>query len=499
MARRESLPTLPLSPVTPARASTSLGRPRGRRGNESVGHRPSPIVTSSASSPLALRGAPGITSSDESTPTDPPPRRLSWSDVCPITSFMCPISGRLLDDPVVTADGHTYERSEIESWFKAGKRTSPLTGAPLPHLALVRNHALRKSLNEYMERLKAAKPFEASRGDGGKGPISATVRDVLEGRNERLQELESEIDDLRQAVARVEIEKATLSQDLAFIERRFEDRAKRSERKISGSRAISVGSGDFVDSLPPWLRRLAVIGGDLEAKLGPTPLLSQHQDRGDRGSDNKGMRPESLLSLRMLFEDELALLSDEALRRAVRRQESASTLACSCAASEERRSMVIENPSTPLWTSDAAEGVAARVLEVEQHGSQTDFAEDASEAAAATLASELNALSALYDASRGASWNRRTGWGTDPEPGRWEGLALAPDSRRVVEILLPFNGLRGTLPCQLGLLHHLVVLDLSNNALTGPLPPQLAALTDLRTLNLMVVVFLTKIRFAVSL
>ena len=28
-------------------------------------------------------------------------RRLSWSDVCPITSFLCPISGRLLHDPVV--------------------------------------------------------------------------------------------------------------------------------------------------------------------------------------------------------------------------------------------------------------------------------------------------------------------------------------------------------------------------------------------------------------
>eukprot|EP00614_Pseudopedinella_elastica_P027893 CAMPEP_0172624398 /NCGR_PEP_ID=MMETSP1068-20121228/136311_1 /TAXON_ID=35684 /ORGANISM="Pseudopedinella elastica, Strain CCMP716" /LENGTH=182 /DNA_ID=CAMNT_0013433343 /DNA_START=84 /DNA_END=628 /DNA_ORIENTATION=- len=82
------------------------------------------------------------------------PRRLSWSDVVPIKAFMCPISGRLLKDPVVTADGHSYERSEIESWFKLGKASSPLTGATLPHTQVVRNHGLRAAVIEYLERLK---------------------------------------------------------------------------------------------------------------------------------------------------------------------------------------------------------------------------------------------------------------------------------------------------------------------------------------------------------
>jgi len=34
-------------------------------------------------------------------------------------------------DPVITTDGQTYERAEIESWFTLGKRTSPLTDAEL--------------------------------------------------------------------------------------------------------------------------------------------------------------------------------------------------------------------------------------------------------------------------------------------------------------------------------------------------------------------------------
>ncbi|CAE8605714.1 unnamed protein product, partial [Polarella glacialis] len=38
--------------------------------------------------------------------------------------FRCPISQ---EDPVITVDGHTYERQGIEEWFHQGRRTSPLT------------------------------------------------------------------------------------------------------------------------------------------------------------------------------------------------------------------------------------------------------------------------------------------------------------------------------------------------------------------------------------
>jgi len=46
-----------------------------------------------------------------------------------LDSFQCPLTMEVMTDPVITADGQTYERTGIESWFALGKRTSPLTGA----------------------------------------------------------------------------------------------------------------------------------------------------------------------------------------------------------------------------------------------------------------------------------------------------------------------------------------------------------------------------------
>ena len=48
-------------------------------------------------------------------------------------SFVCPISYEIMRDPVVTADGLSYERAAIEHWFSTGHRTSPRTNEPLPH------------------------------------------------------------------------------------------------------------------------------------------------------------------------------------------------------------------------------------------------------------------------------------------------------------------------------------------------------------------------------
>ena len=48
---------------------------------------------------------------------------------------------------MVTGDGHTYSRAEIEQWFRE-HNTSPLTGANLRTKELLPNHAMRKAIEE---------------------------------------------------------------------------------------------------------------------------------------------------------------------------------------------------------------------------------------------------------------------------------------------------------------------------------------------------------------
>lgn len=53
-------------------------------------------------------------------------------------------------DPVIAADGYTYERISIEDWL-SHKGTSPMTNEPLQHLFLIPNRAVRSAINIYLE------------------------------------------------------------------------------------------------------------------------------------------------------------------------------------------------------------------------------------------------------------------------------------------------------------------------------------------------------------
>merc|ERR1719454_2216829 len=56
--------------------------------------------------------------------------------------FICPITHDVMTDPVVGADGYTYERAAISRWFETSRK-SPVTGQSLPHTDLVPNHSVR--------------------------------------------------------------------------------------------------------------------------------------------------------------------------------------------------------------------------------------------------------------------------------------------------------------------------------------------------------------------
>merc|ERR1711964_780332 len=56
---------------------------------------------------------------------------------------LCPITHEVMRDPVMASDGQTYEREAIESWFKEGKMTSPITNETLSDQKLIPNYSLK--------------------------------------------------------------------------------------------------------------------------------------------------------------------------------------------------------------------------------------------------------------------------------------------------------------------------------------------------------------------
>ncbi len=68
-------------------------------------------------------------------------------------AFICPISLKIMEDPVLLSDGHTYEREAITRWLST-KNTSPKTNQRLENRNIIPNQALKMMIEEYIERKK---------------------------------------------------------------------------------------------------------------------------------------------------------------------------------------------------------------------------------------------------------------------------------------------------------------------------------------------------------
>ena len=74
-------------------------------------------------------------------------------------SFACPITQEVMTDPVVTVDGHSFERAAVEEWFRR-RVSNPMTGLPLDSATLTPNHTLRGSIAELLNRRPELAPRE---------------------------------------------------------------------------------------------------------------------------------------------------------------------------------------------------------------------------------------------------------------------------------------------------------------------------------------------------
>jgi hypothetical protein len=90
------------------------------------------------------------------TPTPPPPSQSQSIDLSPSSeqsdqSLQCPITCDYFIDPVMAADGTTYERAAITEWLKEHK-ISPLSGKMLAHKNLIPNIIVKNLVQERLKR-----------------------------------------------------------------------------------------------------------------------------------------------------------------------------------------------------------------------------------------------------------------------------------------------------------------------------------------------------------
>ncbi|PSS31332.1 U-box domain-containing protein [Actinidia chinensis var. chinensis] len=80
---------------------------------------------------------------------------LEWAQIDvsgehePPEEFKCPLSTRLMYDPVIIANGKTFERVWIEKWFDEGHDTCPKTNTKLADLLVTPNYAIKDLISRW--------------------------------------------------------------------------------------------------------------------------------------------------------------------------------------------------------------------------------------------------------------------------------------------------------------------------------------------------------------
>lgn len=67
------------------------------------------------------------------------------------SAYICPLSHMMMNDPIITPYGISFDRSAIEAHLSTSS-TCPLTNKPLSKSDLIPNYALKSSITEYLKR-----------------------------------------------------------------------------------------------------------------------------------------------------------------------------------------------------------------------------------------------------------------------------------------------------------------------------------------------------------
>jgi Fibronectin type III domain/IPT/TIG domain len=99
--------------------------------------------------------------------------------------------------------------------------------------------------------------------------------------------------------------------------------------------------------------------------------------------------------------------------------------------------------------------------------------------------SERDALIALYNSTNGSGWTRKDNWLNPPgTENTWYGVYTDDQNTHVKKLLLQINGLKGSIPPEIGNLTYLDWLGLDYNSLSGSIPPELCNLENAESVTM---------------
>ena len=78
--------------------------------------------------------------------------------------LLCPITLKLMFDPVLASDGHTYERAALQAWLDKGHDSSPVTSADI-NSSVTPNHTIKQMIQAFLETNPSLKGSQFSESD----------------------------------------------------------------------------------------------------------------------------------------------------------------------------------------------------------------------------------------------------------------------------------------------------------------------------------------------
>ena len=164
-------------------------------------------------------------------------------------AYLCPITLEIMKDPVIAADGHSYERKAITEWFQKGHRQSPMTGAKLQNGSLRDNYALKSIINSFMETLPSIQKEKQIKTDLMEAikVKEKFVDDLVKKNDSKVKNLETENEKLKRElteIAEKKKETESLKRKQNLNEENNSKEKHEEERKIEQTRLKEANGYD---------------------------------------------------------------------------------------------------------------------------------------------------------------------------------------------------------------------------------------------------------------